>query len=516
MTIKTKKKFTILLTPFNATGHINGSLGFAMRLADLIDDCRIVVATINKLMDSNLNQLKDKRIETIEINRRQWPSEALNELEKLSCDFKLNYNKTFINHIEDTVSKIMQRKNIENVFNLLTIGQARYMADSINYKQDFERIINQVDPDVIIADSFYGQQAIKFQTKVPWVNFFSVQPLGLYKSKLKNKAKPIMFFGEQLLNKEERQALRLKQPQQLEALIEKWIKNKEIFDEKYKDFEPLWRDFAIKSNESHLIGTTTEFTDASPFMNIYMYPKALDYDQDDDLFEIRPNWINCETSVLLNLNVVSQVEQFWSDKIKKFKSFPGNENKPLIYFSLGSLASSNVTIMTKYVEMLSLDTKRLYIISKGAQGYKYDLNEPNMIGANFLPQIHLLQKVDAAIIHGGNNSTTECMFVGVPCIVMPVFGDQFDNAQRFEDLKLGLKLDVFSCTKEELFEALKNITENSQIKAKVKQISVEMRQRDECGKVAKALFDKLILNCTEKKNFCVSLNNQTATLSKYY
>jgi MGT family glycosyltransferase len=198
-----------------------------------------------------------------------------------------------------------------------------------------------------------------------------------------------------------------------------------------------------------------EFIHESPLLNLYLYPHDLDYPRSQRL---APTWHNLETSV-------RATDAAWEP--------PARDGRALIYLSLGSLGSADVELMRRLVDVLSRTPHR-FIVSKGPQHDEYELAD-NMQGAEFLPQTSILPHVDLVITHGGNNTTTEAMYFGKPMIVLPIFWDQHDNAQRVHETGFGVRLATYSFEERELTTAIERLLGDRALKARMQQVSTRLQ-----------------------------------------
>jgi UDP:flavonoid glycosyltransferase YjiC (YdhE family) len=115
-------------------------------------------------------------------------------------------------------------------------------------------------------------------------------------------------------------------------------------------------------------------------------------------------------------------------------------------------------------------TPHRYVVSKGPQHELIELAD-DMTGAEFLPQPAILPQVDLVITHGGNNTVTESIHFGKPMIVLPLFWDQHDNAQRMAECGFGVRLPTYEFEEQELHEAIDRLLGDGALRSRLADLS---------------------------------------------
>ncbi|MCC6224524.1 MAG: glycosyl transferase [Thermoleophilia bacterium] len=289
-------------------------------------------------------------------------------------------------------------------------------------------IFAELEPDVIVEDNVVAFPAIAASGR-PWARIVSCNPL-----ELRDPALPPAFSGYPCGDRTG------------------W---EEFEAERRRTHGEMWRDFDGFVRERGAPGLPgLEFIHESPYLNMYVYPGEADYERSRPL---APTWHRLDACV-------RATDAPWSvpDELR------GGEGG-LVYVSLGSLASADLDLMRALVAELAGSPHR-FVVSKGPQADELEL-APNMCGAEFLPQASVLPHVDLVVTHGGNNTTTECFRFGKPMIVLPVFWDQYDNAQRVQELAFGRRLATYSFEPGELARAIDELLADADLRARLRAIS---------------------------------------------
>jgi MGT family glycosyltransferase len=293
-------------------------------------------------------------------------------------------------------------------------------------------IFEEVRPDVIVEDNVCAFPAIPASGR-PWVRIVSCNPL-----ELKDPALPPPYTGLPLDDRSHWEEYR--------------SEYRRAIDEMQRDFS----EFCVERGAPPL--PDGEMIHSSAWLNLYLYPGEVDYPRSQPLDS---TWHNLESSV-------RTTDAEWN-----LPPELADGDGALIYVSLGSLGSGDVPLMKNLVAGLA-ETPHRYVVSKGPQHAEYELAD-NMVGEEFLPQVSVLPQVDLVITHGGNNTTTESLHFGKPMVLLPIFWDQHDNAQRMDETGFGIRLPTYSFGDGDLPAAIDRLLSDSDLASRLDAISTRLQ-----------------------------------------
>jgi MGT family glycosyltransferase len=341
----------------------------------------------------------------------------------------------WIDFIRDT-APIFRKPTIEQLGEFIAptwqalIDGAKYVDDRLR------EIIDELDPDVIVEDNVVGFPALRGSDR-PWARIASCNP-----AEIKDPAIPPFSSGYAAADRSGWPA---------------------FLAEVERTHREMWADFDAFMRERGAPGLTwtdmgPDFIHESPWLNLYLYPADVDYRRER---RISPTWHRLESSI-------RDVDSSW-----ELPPHLRDGDGGLIYLSLGSLGSADVRLMQRLVDVMGR-TRHRVIVSKGPLGEQIRLAD-NMTGADFLPQPAILPQVDLVITHGGNNTVTEALHNGKPMIVLPLFWDQVDNAQRIDETGFGVRLAAYDFEDSELTGAVDRLLADSVLHDRLSAISKRLQ-----------------------------------------
>jgi MGT family glycosyltransferase len=321
---------------------------------------------------------------------------------------------------------------------LATFIQPTYQAliDGARYCEPRLRaIVEQVRPDVVVEDNVVSFPAL-MTSSAPWVRIVSCNPLEIPGDGIAPR-----FSGY---------------PADDPAA---WPGYRAEFERTHL---AMWTEFDewVRAQGAPPL-PYLEFIHTSPVANLYVFPAEADY------LDRRPldgTWHRMDSSV-------RETDEAWTLP----PELAGGDGG-LIYLSLGSLGGADVELMQRLVDLLAR-TRHRVIVSMGPRAEQITLG-PNMTGAAMLPQTSIIGEVDLVITHGGNNTTTEALHFGKPMVVLPLFWDQYDNAQRVDELGLGRRLPTYSFTDEQFLTTVDELLADTGLRARLRALGEAIRGRD--------------------------------------
>lgn len=297
-------------------------------------------------------------------------------------------------------------------------------------------IIDRVRPDVIIEDNVVAFPAL-VTADAPFVRIVSCNPL-----EVKGADIAPAFSG-------------LPQDDRAE-----WDSFRAEYDRTHRPMWTAFNEWVVEQGAAPL--PDLEFIHESDAANLYVFPEEADY---TDHRALGSTWHRMDSSV----------RETDDDYVLPESVANRPEGTALIYLSLGSLGGADVDLMRRLIAVLGTTPHR-FIVSMGPQAADLVLAD-NMVGSEFLPQTKVIPQVDLVITHGGNNTTTESLHFGKPMIVLPLFWDQYDNAQRIDELGFGVRLATYAFTDDEMTGAINRILGDSGMRERMASMGEAIRAR---------------------------------------
>lgn len=323
------------------------------------------------------------------------------------------------------------------------------IVDSAKWAQkDLPGVLAQIKPDLICVDNVILFPAIK-QFGKPWVRIISCS-----ENEIEDENIPPHLSGCRQDDKAGHAAYREK----FNAVI-----------------KPIHEDFngflASTGEEDYPIG---QFFEASPFMNLLLYPESVKFDREQPLDPKQFQYLE---------GCVRQ------EKAYEVPAFAENNDKPLLYISFGSLGAGDTDLLKRLIATIGKLPYRA-LVNVGDYKEQYSDLPGNIVIESWFPQPSVIPQIDAAIHHGGNNSFTECLYFGKPAIIMPYVWDGHDNATRVDETGHGFKMPRYDWTDDELAAKLEACISDPKMKAKLEATSAHMQSQNGPQKAA-AILDQL-------------------------
>ncbi|MEM8857126.1 MAG: macrolide family glycosyltransferase [Chloroflexota bacterium] len=177
-----------------------------------------------------------------------------------------------------------------------------------------------------------------------------------------------------------------------------------------------------------------------------------------------------------------------------------------VYISLGTINHLNTSFYQAAFEAFA-DYPAQFILSAGKNTDLASLGPipQNFMVQHYVPQLDLLQKVDAFVTHGGMNSVHEGLYFGVPEVVVPQQFEQLLNGKQVAQtgcgILLGDKKPYGRVTPSELKTAIKKVLTDSSYAENAKRIGRTLKAAGGYQQAADLIEEKLLLTASSGFDF---------------
>jgi UDP:flavonoid glycosyltransferase YjiC (YdhE family) len=317
------------------------------------------------------------------------------------------------------------------------------IVDSAKWAQkDLPAILDKLRPDVICVDNVILFPAIK-QSGKPWVRIISCS-----ENEIEDPAIPPHLSGMSVHDSAGHAAFHAKFNTTIKPI--------------HDDFNAF---LAAHGEDAYPLG---QFFEASPYLNLLLYPEAVKFDRAVPLDPARFQYLE---------GCVRKEAPY------EMPTFGANQDGPLVYISFGSLGAGDTDLLKRLIALIGKSRFRA-LVNVGDYAAEYTDVPPNVVIQNWFPQPSVIPLVDVVIHHGGNNSFTECLYFGKPAIIMSYVWDGHDNAMRVQETGHGLRSDRYDWSEADMLAKLETCLTDSAMQAKLAATSAQMQSQNGPEKAA--------------------------------
>ncbi|MGM0606336.1 MAG: glycosyltransferase [Halobacteriota archaeon] len=302
-------------------------------------------------------------------------------------------------------------------------------------QKDLPDVLEEVDPDLICVDNVILFPAVK-QYDAPWVRILSCS-----ENEIPDPEIPPYLSGCSAAD--------------TECFDRYESRFNEVIEPVHEEFNEFLADCG---EDPYPLG---QFFEASPHLNLLLYPEPLQWDRREPLDPDRFQYLE---------GCVREEDPY------DVPAFEGMDDEPLLYLSFGSLGAGDTDLMKRLIEFLGTQPYRCLVnVGEYVDAYDRETLPDNVRIETWFPQPSVISQADVVIHHGGNNTTNECLYFGTPAIVMPYVWDGHDNATRVQETGHGFKQHRSEWTDEELAEKIDASLTDETIQSNVAAASEHMQ-----------------------------------------
>jgi rhamnosyltransferase subunit B len=209
----------------------------------------------------------------------------------------------------------------------------------------------------------------------------------------------------------------------------------------------------------------------------------------DGVIAMFPDWY-CPSQTDWPQNVMQTDFPLWNDP--RIQSLPDEVTAFLeqgtapVAFTPGSTNLHGQDFFATAIEACKILKQRAILLTEYPEQLPKDLPS-HAIAVRYVPLELLLPHCSAFVHHGGVGSASQGMAAGIPQLIMTLAHDQFDNAQRLQDLQIGDSLLPKDFQPHAVAKKLGRLLTDSGVAVSCRDIANRMTSRDGLDRTVDAI-----------------------------